>query len=58
MYNREGIGAFPIPTPGVSLGVFSPQGRHVPLILNTCPMNELHTVMQPACPGKFPYRPP
>ena len=27
--------------------------------MNTCPpMKELHTVMWPACQGKFPYRPP
>ena len=46
------IGAFPIPTPGVSLGGLSPQGILAPPILNTCPMKELHTAMpRPASPG-------
>ena len=58
MNNREGIGAFPIPTPGVSLGVFSPQGRHNTTYTENMPMKEAHTVTQTACPGKFPYRPP
>ena len=46
----------PISTPGVSLGVLSPQGTHSTTY--TEHMNKLHTAMQPACPGKFSYRPP
>ena len=58
MNNREVIGEFPIPTPGVSLGVLSPQGRHNTPYTENMPMKEAHTVIQQACPGKFPYRPP
>ena len=45
-------------TPGVSLGVLSPQGRHSATYNEHMPMKELYTAMWPACPGKFPYRPP
>ena len=48
---------FKVITPGVSLGVLSPQGRHSATYNEHMPMKELHTVMQPACQGKFPYRP-
>ena len=56
MNNREVVGAFPIPTPEISLGVLSPQKRHTSTYTKHMPIKELHTAMQPACPGKFPYR--
>ena len=58
MNNREVIGAFPIPTPGVSLGVFSPQGKYSATYTEHMPIKEPLTEMQPACLEKFPYRPP
>ena len=43
----------------VSLGVFSHEGRHNATYTAHVPMKEPLTVVpQPACLGKFPYRPP
>ena len=52
------INAFSFSKPGISLGVLSPQGRHSATYTEHMPMKELHTAIQPACPGKFSYRPP
>ena len=48
--------SFKVTTPGASLGVLFPQGRHSVTYNKHMPMKELHTAMQPDCPGKFPYR--
>merc|ERR1711867_195641 len=52
------IGVTKSPHQGSPYVCFLLKGDIAPPILNTCPMNELHTAMRPACPGKFPYRPP
>ena len=38
--------------------MLSPQGRYNATYNEHIPMKELHTAMRPACPVKFPYRPP
>ena len=43
---------------GVFLGVLSLQGRHSTTYNEHLPMNELHTVMQPAGPRKAPMTDP
>ena len=47
-----------VSTSGVPLGIISHWGSNIATYNGHLPMKELHTVMQPACPGKFPYRPP
>ena len=54
----ESYWCYQSPHEGSPLLCFSLKGDTVPPILNTGPMNELHTEMQPAYLGKFPYRPP
>ena len=49
------IWEFKVITPGVSLGVLFPQGRHSTTYNKHMSMKELHTAMRPACLGKFPY---
>ena len=50
--------SFKVITPGVSLGVLSPQGRHSATYNEHMPMKELHTALQPTGPGKAPTTDP
>ena len=54
VFNIESYWCYQIPTPGVSLGVLSPQGRHSATYTEHMSMNKLYIGMQPAGPWKAP----